>query len=105
MWEMRVELEAVKEHCSKFNHHLDQVTITVRATQIRDGTPGISLRIADSIVGEWTDSKAGSLGLTRDKEVIVFGKKGEPRYKLILPGTTLEGKQVSNSEVGVTIAI
>jgi len=57
MWVMRIEETLLREFCSK--HQCEpQLALTLRATTIRDGTPGISLAIGDEVVGEWTDSRA-----------------------------------------------
>ena len=81
------------------------ITVTVRATYIRDGTPGISLSMGERNLGEWTDSKVESLVLEQDYGISVRGKEKEPRYRITLPGTPLSGEQVSEREVTVTLYI
>ena len=57
MWVMRIEETLLREFYSK--HQCEpQLAFALRATTIRDGTPGISLAIGDEVVGEWTDSRA-----------------------------------------------
>ena len=87
------------------DHEPGPITVTVRATYIRDGTPGISLSMGERNLGEWTDSKVGSLVLEQDYGISVRGKENEPRYKITLPGTPLSGEQVSEREVTVTLYI
>lgn len=81
------------------------VTVTVRATYIRDGTPGIGLSTGKENLGEWTDSKAESLVLERDYQISVRGKDRQLLYRIIMPGTPTGGEQVSDCEVTVTLQI
>jgi len=58
MWVMRVEGSLLREFCSRHQHKLASLALTVRATTTRDGTPGISLAIGGEIIGQ--DSSRGS---------------------------------------------
>jgi len=82
-----------------------EITITVRVNVIRDGTQGISLSTGDSIIGEWTDSRAKSLMLTSEYDVSICGKDGKHRYFVILPGIALSAKQLSDTEATVTVSM
>jgi hypothetical protein len=82
-----------------------EVSITVRVTTIRDGTNGISIAMPDRLVGEWTDSGAGSLTVTDEYSVSICGIDGAHRYLLTMPGTPLRGQQLSNTEATIVIRI
>ncbi len=79
-----------------------KTTLTVRACVIRDGTPGISLSMGGSVIGEWTDSRARMLSKTDDGKVRIHGADGEPLYLFSLPGEMVSAEQVSNTEVTLT---
>lgn len=85
------------------HQNFGEVTITVRVTTIRDGTLGISLSVNDKVFGEWTDSGARSLTLTSEYKVGVCGRGGNSRYMLSMPETPLCAKQLSDTEVTVTV--
>lgn len=102
MWVMRIEEVLLKEFCARHQHDPAQVTLTVRATTVRDGTPGISLTIDGKIIGEWTDSKATSLALTTDYQVAVYGRQGNILYLVAVPGVVWGGKQLSNTEIRIS---
>jgi|GEM_PF-895268 hypothetical protein len=76
-----------------------EFSITAKITAIRDGTHGISITMADRLLGEWPDSMAESLVLTDDLRVYVCGKLRDRRYLLTMPGLPLRGEQVSPTEV------
>ncbi|HIE16782.1 MAG TPA: hypothetical protein EYP71_01115 [Dehalococcoidia bacterium] len=82
-----------------------EVSITVRVTTIRDGTHGISIVMPDRLVGEWTDSGAGSLMLTDEYNIRVFSKDGTHRYLLTMPGKPIRGEQLSDTEALVVICV
>ena len=99
MWVMRVEESLLREFCSRHQHKLASLALTLRSTTTRDGTPGISLTIGGEIIGEWTDSKANSLALTADYQVAVCGQKGKILYLVAVPGEVTSGKRLSETEV------
>ncbi len=105
MWELLIEEARLKEFCLKHGYKFTQATLTVRATAIRDGTPGISLSIGDKLIGEWTDSRASSLALTREHKVAVYGRGSEVLYMVVMPGITLSGEQLSDTEVKVSMQL
>ena len=105
MWEIYIHSERVRELCSKHNYDLVQVTLTVSASTIRDGTPGISLTMGADIVGEWTDSSARWLKLAQDYKVIVHGANGDALYALIAPGGVVDGEQISDTQVSLTLEL
>jgi len=82
-----------------------EVSITVRVATIRDGTHGVSIAMPDRLVGEWTDSGAGSLVLTEDYNIRIFSKDGTHRYLLTMPGKPVRGEQVSDTEALVVICL
>lgn len=105
MWEIRIEDKRLMEVCSQQNHCPRQVTLTIRATYIRDGTPGVSLTLGGAILGEWTDSKVKSLSLSADGKIGVCGAKNNLLYKVVMPGSPVDGEQLSEKEVTVTVEI
>jgi hypothetical protein len=74
-------------------------SLNVRVGMIRDGTQGISLSMGDNLIGEWTDSRARTLTLTRDYKVAICAENGEKLYHFSVPGKTLSGEQLSDAEV------
>ena len=94
----------VAEPGSKHNYKSVR-TITVRATVIRDGTPGISLSLGGELVGEWTDSRARVLSLTDDYKVKIHGADGELLYLFSVPGKVVSGEEVSDREVTITFGL
>jgi len=82
-----------------------EVNITVRVTTIRDGTQGISIAMPDRLVGEWTDSGARSLTVTDEYAIRICGKDGDQRYLLTMPGTSLRGQQLSDTEATVVVRL
>ena len=82
-----------------------EVSITVRVAAIRDGTQGISVAMPERLLGEWTDSGAGSLELTDEYNLIILGKDGVQRYLLSMPGTPIRGEQLSATEAVIVIGI
>jgi hypothetical protein len=105
MWEIYINNERVRELCSKHNYDLGQVTLTVGASVIRDGTSGISLTMANDILGEWTDSKARSLELAQDYKVIVRKANGDALYALIAPERVVDGEQISDTQVSLILEL
>jgi hypothetical protein len=97
--------EEIRDVLLKQERNPGPVTVTVRVTYIRDGTPGISLTIGEKIVGEWTDSRAESLVLTQDYRISIYGIRNRLLYNLVMPGTLLGGEQISDKEVAVTLQI
>lgn len=79
--------------------------LKVRAMVIRDGTPGISLALGSRLVGEWTDSRARTLGLTDDFKVRVLGAGGELLYLFSAPGRILCGELISDREVAISFEL
>jgi hypothetical protein len=79
-------------------------TLVVRACVIRDGTFGISLSMGNELIGEWTDSRARTLSLTKDFKVSIHGADGERLYLFSVPGKMLSCEQVSDTEVTITFA-
>lgn len=102
MWVMQVEESLLREFCSRHQHTLAPLALTLRATTVRDGTQGISLAIGGEIIGEWTDSKADSLALTTDCQVAVCGQQSKILYLVAVPGKAVGGKQLSNTEVTIS---
>lgn len=84
------------------SHNVKRATLTVRATVIRDGTPGISLSMGTELVGEWTDSRAKTLSLTDDYKARILGAGGEQLYLLNAPGKALSAEAVSDTEIAIT---
>ncbi|MFH1351385.1 MAG: hypothetical protein ABII26_10695 [Pseudomonadota bacterium] len=82
-----------------------RVTLTVRASVIRDGTQGISLSIGDKLLGEWTDHRASRLSLTEELKVAICRSDGEKIYLFSAPGRVLSGDQVSDTEVALTFEL
>lgn len=82
-----------------------EVNITVRITAIRDGTRGISIAMPDRLVGEWTDSGARSLTVTDEYGIRICGDGGVQRYLLTMPGTSLRGQQLSDTEATVVVRL
>ena len=80
-------------------------TLTVRATVIRDGTPGISLSLGGKLIGEWTDSRAQMLSLTDDYKVRIHQADGELLYLFSVPGKVVSAEEVSDREVVITFEI
>lgn len=102
MWEINIEEKMLKDVCAKLNSRFSRLSLIIRTTTIRDGTPGISLSVLGEVIGEWTDSRAAQLGLTEDYKVIVYGQKGNARYLINLPGIVLSGEQASANEVKIS---
>lgn len=84
---------------------LTQVHMSVQVCVIRDGTQGISLSIGKRVIGQWTDSRAASVLLTDDLKVAICGPSGNRLYLFSVPGETLSGRQVSDTEVLVTFTM
>ena len=82
-----------------------EVSITVKVATIRDGTHGISIAMPNRLVGEWTDSGAGSLTVTDDYSIRIYGKDGDQRYLLAMPGKPLRGEQLSETEAVIVICL
>jgi len=82
-----------------------EVNITVSITAIRDGTHGISIAMPDRLVGEWTDSGARSLSVTDEYGIRICGDAGVQRYLLTMPGTSLRGQQLSDTEATVVVRL
>lgn len=82
-----------------------RVTIRVAATTVRDGTQGVSLRTSQKVLGEWTDSRACTLALSPSQEVMVLDQDATPRYRVLFPGTVLDARQVSDSEVELSLSL
>jgi hypothetical protein len=55
--------------------------------------------MGDNLIGEWTDSRARTLTLTRDYKVAICAENGEKLYHFSVPGKTLSGEQLSDAEV------
>jgi len=84
------------------NKNLLRGSMAVRVGVIRDGTQGISLSMGGKVIGEWTDSRARILSLTDDLRVEICGEDGARMYLFSVPGNTLSGEQLSETEVRVT---
>ena len=82
-----------------------EVSITVKVATIRDGTHGISIAMPNRLVGEWTDSGAGSLTVTDEYGIRIYGKDGDQRYLLTMPGKPLRGEQLSETEAVIVICL
>ena len=82
-----------------------RTVLTVRATVIRDGTPGISLSLCEELIGEWTDSRVQMLSLTEDCKVRVHGADGELLYLFSVPGVVVSGEEASDREVAITLEL
>jgi len=95
----------VAEPGSKHSHKPTRTTLTVRATVIRDGTPGISLSLGGELIGEWSDSRARMLSLTEDCKVRIHGTDGELLYLFSVPGKVVSGEEVSDREVAITFEL
>ena len=95
----------VAEPGSKHSHKPTRTTLTVRATVIRDGTPGISLSLGGELIGEWSDSRARMLSLTEDCKVRIHGADGELLYLFSVPGKVAAGEEVSDREVAITFEL
>jgi len=74
----------------------------VRACVIRDGTQGISLYRGETVIGEWTDNRVTRLLLTDDLKVAICGAGGNRIYLFSVPGKTISGEQLSETEVVIT---
>ena len=90
-------IEREKDH-----HKLTRASLTVRACVIRDGTLGISLSMGENVIGEWTDNRARRLLLTEDLKVAICGADGNRIYLFSVPGKTISGEQLSETEVVIT---
>ncbi len=90
---------------SKHSHKPTQTILTVRATVIRDSTPGISLSLGGELIGEWTDSRVRMLALTEDCKVRIHGADGELLYLFSVPGKVVSGEEVSDREVAITFEL
>jgi hypothetical protein len=86
---------------AKASRNLMRGSLTVRVGVIRDGTQGISLSMGGNLMGEWTDSRARKLSLTNDFKVAICGEDEERFYLFSVPGRTLSGEQLSNTEVRI----
>ncbi len=84
------------------NKNLLRGSMAVRVGVIRDGTQGISLSMGGKVIGEWTDSRARILSMTDDFRVEICGEDGARMYLFSVPGNTLSGEQLSETEVRVT---
>jgi hypothetical protein len=82
-----------------------EVSIKVKVATIRDGTHGISLAMPDRLLGEWTDSGAVSLSVTDEHSIRIYGKSGDQRYLLTMPGRPLRGEQLSDTEAVIVICL
>ena len=82
-----------------------EVSITVKVATIRDGTHGISIAMPNRLVGEWTDSGAGSLTVTDDYNIRIYSKDGAHRYLLSMPGKPLRGEQLSETEAVIVVCL
>jgi len=89
----------------KDSHQPIRTTLTVKATTIRDGTPGVSLSLGEELIGEWTDSRAKLLSLTDDYKVRVHGADGELLYLFSAPGKAVSGEEMSDREVTITFEL
>ena len=95
----------VAESGSEHRHKHTWTILTVRATVIRDGTPGISLSLGEEIIGEWTDSRVQMLSLTEDCKIRINGADGELLYLFGVPGEVRSGEEVSDREVAITLEL
>lgn len=95
----------VAEPGSKYSHKPTRTALTVRATVIRDSTPGISLSLGGEFIGEWTDSRARMLSLTDNYKVRIHGTDGELLYLFSAPGKVVSGEEVSDREVTITLEL
>ncbi|MBM3119643.1 MAG: hypothetical protein FJ006_08900 [Chloroflexi bacterium] len=82
-----------------------EVSIMVKVATIRDGTHGISIAMPDRLVGEWTDSGAGSLAVTDECNIRIYSKDGDQRYLLTMPGKPLRGEQLSETEAVIVVCL
>ncbi len=82
-----------------------EVCITISIRAIRDGSHGISMSAADKLLGEWTDSGAFFLTVTPENTISICNRDGYQRYLLTLPGTSVQGQQVSETEATVVVRI
>ena len=105
MWEIRIGSERIRELCSQHDYDLGQLTLTISAMTIRDGTPGISLSMGYDIVGEWTDSRARSLELAQDYKVMVCRANGDALYAIIAPERVIDGEQISDTQVSLILEL
>ena len=87
---------------TKDTTHRTRATLTVRACVIRDGTQGISLSMGENVIGEWTDNRVRKLLLTEDFKVAICGEDGNRIYLFSVPGKTISGEQLSETEVMIT---
>ena len=95
----------VAEIGSKHSHKPARTILTVRATVIRDSTPGISLSLGGEPIGEWTDSRVRMLSLTGDYKVRIHGANGELLYLFSAPGKVVSGEEVADREVAITFEL
>lgn len=95
----------VAEPGSKQSHKSTQTILTVRATVIRDGTPGISLSLGGELIGEWSDSRARMLSLTEDCKVRIHGTDDKLLYLFSVPIKVVSGEAVSDREVAITFEL
>ena len=84
------------------NHKVTQASLTVRACVIRDGTQGISLSMGEHVIGEWTDNRVAKLMLTDDFKVAICGSDGKRMYLFSVPGKTISGEALSETEVVIS---
>ncbi|MEK7848639.1 MAG: hypothetical protein AAB270_06920 [Chloroflexota bacterium] len=97
-WEMHITPQALAGLAP-------EVTVRVAVTTIRDGTPGVSLKTSQKVLGEWTDSRACTVALLPSREVTVMDQDVTPRYRVLFPGTVLGGRQVSDTEVELSLSL
>jgi len=90
---------------SEHRHKPIRTILTVRATVIRDGTPGISLSLGEVLIGEWTDSRVQMLSLTEDCKVRIYRADGELLYLFSVPGEVVSGEEASDREVAITLEL
>jgi len=82
--------------------------VFVRATYTRFSEPGISLTVGKEIIGEWMDSLATGVRLLDNLDIVVEGRGAagpRPRYIISFPVPILSGKQLSPTEIVVTIRL
>ena len=84
------------------SHKVTRASLTVRACVIRDGTQGISLSMGENVIGEWTDSRVRTILLTEDLKAAICGADGNSMYLFNVPGKTISGEQLSETEVMIT---
>ena len=98
MWEIRITRQALAGLGP-------EVRLRVAVTINRDGKPGICLWAGSKDVGQWMDSRAFCLALNSAHQVTVLDRDSVPRYRVLLPGTTLSARQLSDTEVEVSLSL